>query len=378
MSLLNNNDNNVVTNLNINNIIEEHMYSLGFIQSLKYKWDDPAIEFNELEVAGNSINNTNPQYRRNTSQRWNRGTFVKSNNKNNIHCVPLKINEDTRWKAKVMMCDKNSVVTDDTVTLKNLKSLLNKLTIEKFDKISDKIINIINDILNLDVLNNFIDLIIQKAQFDSNFSDMYAKLCIKISKTCKLNNTFEPNIFKKLFLLKCQDDFINDEPLQVKTARPKWKNLDKYELEDKNNWAKECKKGHVKLVANLYLNNMLSDKVILICINHYIKNQYPKDENNLIYLCELVKIIYNKMKQNLHQNDMVNFIDTINKIIESDVLTCRIKFILKDLQDLYLSNKICNKDEKPMKLKDIRIQLIKENSKNSKKIYSDKWSKKFQ
>ena len=60
MSLLNNNDNNVVTNLNINNIIEEHMYSLGFIQSLKYKWDDPAIEFNELEVAGNSINNTNP------------------------------------------------------------------------------------------------------------------------------------------------------------------------------------------------------------------------------------------------------------------------------------------------------------------------------
>jgi len=57
---------------------------------------------------------------------------------------------------------------------------LNKLTLEKFDSLSNQLLNI--GINNVDVLRGLIGLVFEKALSEPHFSGMYADLCVKMSE----------------------------------------------------------------------------------------------------------------------------------------------------------------------------------------------------
>ena len=59
-------------------------------------------------------------------------------------------------------------------------SILNKLTLEKFDSLSNQLLNI--GINNVDVLRGLIGLVFEKALAEPHFSGMYADLCVKMSE----------------------------------------------------------------------------------------------------------------------------------------------------------------------------------------------------
>jgi len=66
---------------------------------------------------------------------------------------------------------------------KQIKGLLNKITKEKFEKISTQMCDI--PILSYEMLTTVIKLVYEKAIGESFFADMYANLCYKLSQTVK-------------------------------------------------------------------------------------------------------------------------------------------------------------------------------------------------
>jgi translation initiation factor 4G len=71
-------------------------------------------------------------------------------------------------------------------TEKQVKGLLNKMTKEKFDKLSNEMCNI--PITSYNMLSLFIKLVYEKAIGEPAFSDMYANLCYRLSQQVKKAN----------------------------------------------------------------------------------------------------------------------------------------------------------------------------------------------
>lgn len=71
------------------------------------------------------------------------------------------------------------------VTEKKVKSILNKMTKEKFEKLSEQMIEI--PITSLEVLTMMIHHVYEKAIFEPSFGDIYAELCIRLSEKAKRN-----------------------------------------------------------------------------------------------------------------------------------------------------------------------------------------------
>jgi len=88
---------------------------------------------------------------------------------------PLKKSEN-RWMP---IRDTSALV----VTEKKVKSILNKMTKEKFDKLSEEMCNI--PILSYEMLTMMIHHVYEKAICEPSFGDMYAQLCVRLSYRAK-------------------------------------------------------------------------------------------------------------------------------------------------------------------------------------------------
>lgn len=69
---------------------------------------------------------------------------------------------------------------------KKVKSILNKMTKEKFDKLSSQMIEI--PIISSEILTMIIENIYDKAVDEPSFGDMYADLCYRLSQSAKVAN----------------------------------------------------------------------------------------------------------------------------------------------------------------------------------------------
>tara|TARA_B100001248_G_scaffold262526_1_gene259120 strand:- start:824 stop:1885 length:1062 start_codon:yes stop_codon:yes gene_type:complete len=334
-------------NFNLNEMIETRCYSVDAILFMKSFWDDPPINF-EDKLPENIKNNTEYNfYKKNDNYKRRNGKWKKNYTNTNIPVKvyePLKTNEETRWTPKFVKNNKDinggSELNSEQIKQK-INMLLNKLTNIKFTKLSDKIIELFNKIDNEQTLKDCILLIIQKAQNENNYCEMYSKLCLKINKESSIKYALESNnikLFKNILLNFCQQDFINVELDQVIQAKKKWINLSQDELDEKNLWASQCKKGHVRFIANLYLQNMLSNRIIYRCIDHCFYNINIENQEKLIYLVELLKITGCTLERKTNKNIIDIYFEKINELSASDIYSMRIQFALKDIINLHNNN----------------------------------------
>jgi translation initiation factor 4G len=172
------------------------------------------------------------------------------------------------------------VLTPEVVQRK-VKSLLNKLTLEKFDKITDQILEIAGQSRKETdgrTLRQIIQLTFEKATDEPNFSEMYALFCRKIMETIDPNIT-DPNVlnkdgqpltggqlFRKYLLNRCQEEFergwkINLPPKPDDDAVGKEAEL----LSEAYYTAAKAKRqglGLVQFIGELFKLNMLSEKIM--------------------------------------------------------------------------------------------------------------------
>jgi len=186
-------------------------------------------------------------------------------------CKPLEVNDETRWKSKAFKegggeeGEEEEVDSNEEVMKKSLL-ILNKLSLTKFDKLSDDFIA--SGIgRNEECLSSAMVLIVNKAQDEPHFSAMYAQLCLKLSATpmgFEGTSSKKGRKFKKMLLTACQAEFEQDT--ETKIAKAIEGIDDEEEKVYKAGIIKKHYLGHMTFIGELFKGQLIGIKIMLLCL----------------------------------------------------------------------------------------------------------------
>lgn len=286
---------------------------------------------------------------------------------------------------------------DDEVEakVKKVRSLLNKLTLEKFNKIYDQIKAI--EVSSPEVLDGIVAEVFQKALSESNFAGMYADLCSRLSKeNFKLTGSMadapesekQKLNFRRLLLSNCQlefDRFANEETIMsdlkvledggnltseelmkvVTKAREKKSAamnefVDKLETISKQDVilpadisvvisrAKRRMLGNVMFIGELFKKKLILEKIIHTeCIQRLLTIVKAKKEEDVVEaLIQLVSTTGKLLSMNAKAKSLMDdYFKDFALLSRDKEIPSRVRFLLKDLLDLRSNNWQGRRDE---------------------------------
>lgn len=273
---------------------------------------------------------------------------------------------------------------DVETKVKKVRSLLNKLTLEKFDKIYDQIKAI--EISSPEVLIGIVSEVFQKALSESNFAGMYADLCSRLSKeNFKLTGSMadapesekQKLNFRRMLLTNCQsefDRFANEETIMsdlkvledggkltseelmkvVVKAREKDSAamnefVDKLETISKQHVikpadisvvisrAKRRMLGNVMFIGELFKKKLIMEKIIHTeCIQRLLTIVKAKKEEDVVEaLIQLVSTTGKLLAMNAKAKPLMdNYFKDFSLLSRDPEIPSRVRFLLRDLLDL--------------------------------------------
>lgn len=295
-------------------------------------------------------------------------------------CVPLQINEETRWKPSHVKSKLDAPV-DKSVTessLREAKAILNKLSIEKFEKLSNQLIEVA--VRELDVLKGVIEMVIQKAQMEWHFSTMYAELCSKMAMTAMPALSLPPTgdeeedlqpldthkLFRKLLLDRCQKEF------EVTPSKDGLEELPEDARLEKELLLKRATLGHIRFVGELYKQRMLSSRIMHYCVGRLFGDVTKADEESLECLCKLLSTIGRTLETSAkHPGELEaigQFYSQIKALSkQSDLLCTRVRFMLQDLLELRKNRWVARREEtKAMTIAEVHAEAAREAKEKAK------------
>ncbi|KAF8339399.1 armadillo-type protein [Amanita rubescens] len=224
--------------------------------------------------------------------------------------APLQVSEN-RW-------NRNAFASADPdapeVVARKVKGLLNKLTMEKFDSISDQIIQWANRSENQKdgrTLIQVIRLVFEKATDEATWSEMYARLCRKmmeqISTKVHDEDTKNPEgkpiaggqLFRKYLLNRCQEDFergrVAKGAAAIKDANERNGSGEEVALYSEEYYiAQKAKRqglGLIKFIGELFKLQMLTERIMHECIKKLLGNMHDPEEEEIESLCTLMTTV---------------------------------------------------------------------------------------
>jgi len=214
--------------------------------------------------------------------------------------------------------------------IRKIKSILNKLTIEKFSSLSQQLLD--SGIDTQEHIEILVNEIFAKATMQHHFIEMYTELCImlidKMQERVIFGEDGEPVSVKRVLLNQCQESFQKylkpPEGLQDLSEEEAFEASVKY---------KTTMLGNMKFVGTLIAMKVLSSKVISNCIEVLLEYS---SEDTLETLC----VFLAKVGPTFDTKDSprrVLFADAfqrINKLLSSATLSARTTCLLKNLCDL--------------------------------------------
>ena len=198
---------------------------------------------------------------------------------------------------------------------RKVTALLNKLTMERFDSISDQIIAWANKSETEKdgrTLIHVIRLVFEKATDEAAWSEMYARLCRKMMETISFN--VQDNgirnaegkpiaggqLFRKYLLNRCQEDFergwaAKDIAASAAAAKAFAEASGEAELYSDEYYvaqkAKQRRLGLIQFIGELYKLQMLTERIMHECIKKLFGNVDNPKEEEIESLCRLLTTI---------------------------------------------------------------------------------------
>ncbi|KAF9925250.1 hypothetical protein BGZ65_007898 [Modicella reniformis] len=265
--------------------------------------------------------------------------------------APLERTENA-WNFSVNASTQSTVVISGDEPLseeqvsRKVKGLLNKLTLEKFDGISDKLVEIANLSTKEDdgaTLQQCIRIIFEKATDEPNFGSVYAKLCHKLMD--KVSNEVKDKtaegstggkLFRKYLLHRCQEDFTKG-----------WKDkADGVSLNDKDGpdlmsdeyyilmKAKRQGLGLIHFIGELFKLSMLTEKIMHECVKKLLANVKDPEEEEIEGLCKLMTTIGLQLDHDKAKPHMDVYFTRMAELTKNTKLPSRIRFMVFDVIDL--------------------------------------------
>lgn len=245
---------------------------------------------------------------------------------------------------------------------RKVKSLLNKLTMEKFDSISQQILDWANRSVNESdgrTLIQVIRLVFEKATDEATWSEMYARLCRflmeRISQDVRdegiKNADGKPiaggNLFRKYLLNRCQEDFergwsAREAAMQAAAGKAEDDKAaaaaaekagtgeevlysDEYYASQK---AKRRGLGLVKFIGELFKLQMLTERIMHECIKKLLSNVENPEEEEIESLCKLLATVGQALDTPKARNHMDIYFSRMQELANSGQISSRIQFML--------------------------------------------------
>ncbi|KAF8346026.1 armadillo-type protein [Amanita rubescens] len=268
------------------------------------------------------------------------------------HVAPLLMSEN-RWDRKALVS--NDPDAPEVVDRK-VKGLLNKLTMEKFDSISDQIIQWANRSENQKdgrTLIQVIRLVFEKATDEATWSEMYARLCRKMmeqistkvhdegTKNAKGKPIAGGQLFRKYLLNKCQEDFergwVAKGASAIKDANER-NGSDEFVLYSEEYYvAQKARRqglGLIKFIGELFKLQMLTERIMHECIKKLLSNAHNPEEEEIESLCTLmttVGLLLDTQRARVH---MDLYFQRMKELAQNLNVSPGMQFMLQDVLEL--------------------------------------------
>lgn len=233
---------------------------------------------------------------------------------------------------------------------RKVRGILNKLTPEKFQKLSDDLLRV--ELQSSVILKGVIYLIFEKALDEPKYSSMYAQLCKRLDQEApNYEQPGKPSTFRLLLLNKCRLEFENRNAA-----------FEKYvggsdEDDDRRSMAKGKMLGNIKFMGELGKLNILQESILHRCIQQLLTRRSEDPFEDLECLSQIMRTCGRILDTSKGRGLMDQYFERMQVLVDNADLQPRIRFMLKDVIDLRSDGwvpRIANVVEGPMPINEIR------------------------
>lgn len=278
-----------------------------------------------------------------------------------------------RWVATTGARGNNSDVDGERPELvdRKLRALLNKLTVERFDSISDQVVALANRSERENdgqTLIRVTELVFESATNGTMFTDVYAHLCRKIMEqispdvqdhgTKNLNAEGKPiaggQLFRKYLLNCCRQAFERrwittkkttaaaasqaTEDRVIKEANENAQGEDPELCSDEYYAmakAKRHRSGHICFVGELFMSQIVTERIVHEYIKKLLSNEKTED-SDIESLCRLLKSVGSRLDSQKARAHVDVYFSRMRELAENKNITPRMMFMLQVKRSEYL------------------------------------------
>ncbi|KAL1736423.1 armadillo-type protein [Schizophyllum commune] len=259
---------------------------------------------------------------------------------------------------------------DVEVVQRKVRGLLNKLTMAKFDSLSDQIIAWANKSKKEKdgrTLARIIQLVFEKATDEASWSEMYARLCRKMMEQISpkvqddgiRNAEGKPitggKLFRKYLLNRCQEDFERGWVKKEATAaaavtegvqstnEKKEGGDDETDLYSDEYYAAQKAKrqglGLIRFIGELFKLQMLTVRIMHQCVQKLLLGNVdnPKEEG-IESLCKLLTTVGELLDTLRGHAHMDVYFARMKELTKKPTVSSRLRFLLQDVIKLRQRN----------------------------------------
>mmetsp|Transcript_35126 Transcript_35126/g.113740 ORF Transcript_35126/g.113740 Transcript_35126/m.113740 type:complete len:693 (-) Transcript_35126:161-2239(-) len=283
------------------------------------------------------------------------------------------------WSSNRPSCQ--AAAADDKF-IRTARSILNKLTIEKFDSLYEQLVN--SGIQTVSHIKCLMHEVFEKATVQHHFIPMYADLCVRLESDARIMPAMasegHPDCFKMCLLNRCQEAF--ESLLKSGSA-----GCDDCDDDEAKLLRKQRALGNVKFVGQLLIRGMLSSRLLLHCAQGLLcaRGQCAEALESLAALLTVAAPAFDTPDWS-HQPQLDSIFRQLSDLTRDKSVVTRERFLLRDVLDAraagWPARTCAAKPSAPMRLEEVRVAAGVEASPakatpSSKRdrFSTDKWSK---
>jgi len=247
--------------------------------------------------------------------------------------------QQRRWIAPSTL--RRDVLSQDSqhndFVFRRVRGILNKITPEKFEKLSSDILGIIGQ-GSPTIFKGVILLIFEKALDEPKYSSMYAQLCKRLAEQAPNFESSDDKIttFKRLLLRQCRDEFENRAA--VSSAFDKRIGSLTGDEEENRFLAKRKMLGNIKFIGELGKLEMLHDSILHRCCEQLLVGRRKQPIHDQIEDLECLAHLFKtcgRVLDTAKAKPLVDqYFDRLRAIIANNDTPTRIKFLLQDMIEM--------------------------------------------